>query len=221
MLLVEPQPHVASQLADITQQFGGTVAIEQAAICAHDGNVTFYYLPDINPSSGAITRPHLRRLKSFPVATSQLASMSKEHILRQQRHVHNGLKLAAYIRELIVPCYSVPTLLKRHAIRPHKLDVLTVDAEGYDLTILDAVDFQLIAPQLLIWEQVHVNAQPTLGGRNRTASFISKLEQQHAYRCNSQSDLENVMCVKRSWLAVGRGAAGCRQAFIWPGHEEV
>ena len=207
VLLVEPQPRVFAQLSKLLQQhsYGAHVAAEQAAVCATDGNVTLYSIADADPLTGAISPGH-----SLPVGATQLASMSREHILRHQKYVHNGERLANYIRELVVQCYSVPTLLARHAIAPHYLKVLTVDAEGFDLSILEPIDFHATTPDLIVWEQTHINKQQS-DGKNRTRTFIARLEEQHEYLCNDKSDFENVFCLKRR--AARSGAPECAAAF--------
>lgn len=186
MLLVEPQPHVFAALQRAIAPYRGRVVAKHAAACAADGNVTFYYLPGVDPVAGG---------SGFGAGASQIASLSREHILWHQKYVHKtGLRLEDHIRELVLPCLSIPTLLSLYAIDGTNLGALTVDAEGHDLDILESADWDKLAPRLVVWEQRHINKHASFGGKNRTATFVTKLRL-HGYACNARSDPENVWCL--------------------------
>ena len=164
-VLVEPQPHIAARLAravarDARGGGGGgggggearAVDVLRAAVCAADGaNVTFYGIsPEVDATNG-----HLRngRGKLQPY-TSQVASLSREHLLRHKRRIP---QIEQYIVEERVPCYTVASVLERYGIRAADAMVLTVDAEGEDAAIIESVDFGAdFAPWLVVFEYFHL-----------------------------------------------------------------
>ena len=162
-VLVEPQPHIASRLdasvrASAGGADGGAVSVRNCAVCAgNDGNVTFYAItPRVDPMTGQLSgsspdAPQPKRVAHF---TSQLASMSREHILKHSKML--GPNAEELIVELQVPCLQVASLLRAEAVAPDDVLVLSVDAEGFDAEIVMSVDFNSTRPFLLVWEFQHV-----------------------------------------------------------------
>src|SRR4029453_1473130 len=71
-----------------------------------------------------------------------------------------------------VPCITFDTLLRRHRVT--RVDLLQIDAEGYDFEILKLVDLQNLRPAMIRYEHRH------LMPRDKHACRIYL--EQHGYR---------------------------------------
>ena len=225
-VLVEPQPHVARRLeAEVRARAAtrtaapdgaGAVTVRNCAVCdtAHGAsNVTFYSIsPDVDPLTG-VYRPRQRRHRNATAAarggdderkeaswTSQLASMSREHILKHRRWIPN---IEDYIVETRVPCLTVDALLRAESVAPESVLVLSVDAEGFDADIVLSVDFERVRPFLLVWEFQHLVANT---GKKQSAddwAVVRKVEDHIAkfgYECWRVIP-ENMFCTSPSTTA--------------------
>ncbi len=223
-VLVEPQPHVAARLeAEVrARAAAAAVTVRNCAVCdaARGGsNVTFYAIsPDVDPLTGAYAPRRARRHRDAtgaaargggdnwregPNWTSQLASMSREHILKHRRWIPN---VEEYIVEMQVPCLTVDALLRAEAIAPERVLVLSVDAEGYDAEIVRSVDFTRVRPFLLVWEFQHLVANT--GEKQGTANWgVVKGVEDHiakfGYECWRVIP-ENMFCTSPSTTAYSR-----------------
>lgn len=65
--------------------------------------------------------------------------------------------LERYIVREKIECISFHHLLEKHQIR--KIDLLLVDTEGYDYEILKQVDFETMAPDILLYEHQYFEKQ--------------------------------------------------------------
>src|SRR5262249_7339529 len=82
---------------------------------------------------------------------SGIGSFSLIHVLRHANYIPNLVKR---IEPLQVPCVTVQTILSQHGMR--QLDVLVIDAEGFDGEILKSIDFDKVRPTLIFFEQIHL-----------------------------------------------------------------
>jgi hypothetical protein len=121
------------------------------------------------------------------VQNQQIASLSKQHLLKFRKRVPNIDEL---IRESSLPCHSVASVLRAHSIAPGELFALVVDAEGHDSEVLDGVDWSVTRPLLLVYEKLHLSQ----GALARTLREMG----QRGYRCNRKLDAENVWCTRTS-----------------------
>lgn len=135
-LMVEPVPHVF----DLLRARHGSnprLVLENLAIGDTDGTRPFYCLePLANPPSPFY---------------NQLGSFSRAHIESHERFFPG---VSRHIREIQVPCLRLASLLRKHGITD--LDLLHVDAEGHDFEVLKTLDFESIAPRLLLFELGHL-----------------------------------------------------------------
>jgi methyltransferase FkbM-like protein len=68
-----------------------------------------------------------------------------------------------------VPSLTVATLLRRHAI--NQLDLLVIDAEGWDWRILRQFDFGGLRPKLILYEHQHLRADERAAAHRFLAGF--------------------------------------------------
>jgi hypothetical protein len=59
------------------------------------------------------------------------------------------------IEERAVRCVSFDTLLEEAGT--NKIDLLQIDAEGYDYTIIKMIDFSRLKPAIIAYEHGHMN----------------------------------------------------------------
>lgn len=148
-LLVEPQPLVFKQLV-AAYSAEGQLQFANVAIGQCDGAAKLYTVAQ--NASKAKSRTYL-------------ASFDR-HLLAKQ------LPAGTPIVEVIVPAVTLQTLLTRH--RVPAIDLLQIDAEGFDFQILQMLDFQTVKPAIIHYEHQHLSA----GDRRRACELLSE----HGYR---------------------------------------
>jgi len=89
--------------------------------------------------------------KGFDVTAFRgIASLDRNHLVK---HLPAGYD--CIIEETSVESVTVKELLNRNQIR--QIDLLHIDAEGYDWIILRQFDFNLIRPRIVLFERKHLN----------------------------------------------------------------
>lgn len=83
------------------------------------------------------------RDENLPIWTKGIASLDKDH------HRKSGIS-PSYIVLEEVDTISFDTLIEEEEIE--KLDLLVIDAEGYDLNIIESIDFEKIKPKIIFFE---------------------------------------------------------------------
>jgi FkbM family methyltransferase len=119
------------------------VTVERAAIGDIDGLVPFFYLAQVEGSER----------DQLPGWYDAIGSFSRNHVLRK------AAGLPDCERRLIdteVHCLTFESLCRKHGIKD--LDLLLIDAEGYDYEIVKQVDFGTYRPRLLAYEHCHLAA---------------------------------------------------------------
>jgi FkbM family methyltransferase len=137
-VLIEPQPEVFDQLVASYRGCGHRLAFENAAVATEDGNKTLYRI-----------RPDAPGMPSW---STQLASFDLKTILHHRRLIPD---IAKYIEEVTVPCVTLQTVASRHGF--DKIDLLQIDAEGYDAEIIKAIPFATMRPRFIAFEHKHLS----------------------------------------------------------------
>ncbi|GGC41167.1 hypothetical protein GCM10011504_19540 [Siccirubricoccus deserti] len=135
-IMVEPIPEAFAKLKDNYAPYPDVTLIE-AAVGKIDSVGVIYSIDMSTPNS---------------LSMSLHSSFSRD-VLLKGRQWHSGLE--SHIVERQVPIISFETLLRSTKGQP--VDVLKIDAEGYDLEILKTIDLEALAPQLVLVE--HANIQ--------------------------------------------------------------
>ena len=135
-IFIEPQPAAFSKLRE---HYGNLTnfSLHNAAIDATSGHRVLYSVP-----------PGVEGLPSW---TEQLASFDKEHVLK---HEELAPGLSRHIVGVNVPTMTFDELLNKFELR--SLDVLQIDAEGFDAQLLAWFPFERIRPALLHYETAHM-----------------------------------------------------------------
>jgi FkbM family methyltransferase len=130
-ILVEPHPVTFQKLVD---NYAGEkqLIFENAAIAHEDGFVSL-----------------------FTVEDSAQASWSNGSASLRKSHVTRIFGKNTPINEIQVPALSVSSLLLKHAVS--KIDLLQIDAEGFDYEIIKMFNFKNIKPTVINLEHCHMS----------------------------------------------------------------
>src|SRR5262249_53068171 len=89
-------------------------------------------------------------LPGLPSEYDQLGSFDPSHIIK-----HLGGIVKPYIIEHPVESVPLMHLLKKHQIT--SVDLLHIDAEGYDLRVLAQLDLSRMRPRVILFEHTHLS----------------------------------------------------------------
>jgi len=136
-VLVEPQPNVFAELI--------------ANYAGHEDRLKFENVAISCGESLVLYRPPA----DWPVGADGSTYVSGvPHVLAKQLGVPEGA-----LTRIEVPALTLDGLLAKHAIT--QLDLLQIDAEGYDWQVLRSIDLSRVAPALIQIETGHL-ARPDL-----------------------------------------------------------
>jgi len=136
-LLVEPLPDLCTRLrANYPKE--DRFQIAQAAVNQGEDQV------DAPAAKAAIP--------DLPVWFDQLGSFDRGHIVKEL----NGV-LEPYIKSCSVNGRTLPALLAEYAIET--IDILHIDAEGYDWKVLSQLDLNRFSPAFILYEHHHLAAE--------------------------------------------------------------
>lgn len=133
-VLVEPQPRPFERLTAL-HRGNENVRLVNAAIDSRDGTRAMF---TINP-------------EGMPEWVGQLASFDRTIVEAHQRFTPQLLR----INTTQVPTMTFDTLIAD--ARLDRVDVLQIDAEGYDLELLKLFDVPRRSPHVVNWEHKHLS----------------------------------------------------------------
>ena len=149
-VLVEPVAHLFAQLSQRHKQ-NPALQLEQAAIGERDGTMMIHRLT---------TRP------GDSLWLDQIPSLDRAVV--EQNAAQFG-KNAEQLVEEEVQSLTVASLLQRHGIA--QLDLLVIDAEGWDWRILRQFDFTHLRPKLILYEHQHLRLEECKAAHEFLARF--------------------------------------------------
>lgn len=133
-LLVEPVPEHYASLRETYRGHAG-LAFANVAIAEHEGTATLHTIPaehreGLPPwACGAASFYRDRNALAFDAVTDRVAPIE-------------------------VPCTTLPALLSAHGVE--RIDLLQIDAEGYDYHVLKQLDFTRYRPWIIHMEIVNL-----------------------------------------------------------------
>lgn len=86
-------------------------------------------------------------MSRYATWTAGIGSMDREHLLKLGIDTQDVLATE-------VPCRSLMSLVAEHGFE--QLDYLQVDTEGFDDEILQQIDFNVLLPQMIKFEVLHL-----------------------------------------------------------------
>lgn len=132
--MIEPHPLMFSRLKENVAGRSG-VELLQAAVSDAEGRLPFYSLDPAAPGA--------------PSKTLLISSLDKSMLMRE---LDPAVDWTPWIREAIVPVTTLNALLAERQVA--RVDLLQIDAEGYDGRILRALDFSRWSPGVINFEHV-------------------------------------------------------------------
>jgi FkbM family methyltransferase len=177
MILFEPQTRLHPHLAE-SYAFHPSVTISAAAVGAPGRTV----LHAIHPDHWARARPWYAAGWPDWRAPTGVTSLDRDHVLAWVRKYLPHLKdPASALERLEVDCAPLPALLAGLG-RPPRIDVLQIDAEGADDTVIYNADLARTRPGVILAEVAHLDT----GRRDRLFAHLTG----HGYLLGrSQRDL--------------------------------
>jgi len=96
-------------------------------------------------------------------------------------------EILKFIEELDVKCMSLDRLLEKHEIE--KLDLIQIDAEGYDWKILSQLDLRKYKPEMIIFENANLEETE----KKEAIAFLQEMYYVFSMRID-------YMCIRRDKL---------------------
>jgi FkbM family methyltransferase len=154
-VMMEPAPPVFARLRTNYEGVQG-VALENAAIADHDGDVEFHYLEPVEGEA-----------RDEAWWAGAVGSLSRDQLLASA-----GAEIEGRIVSTRVPCWTFASLCRRHALAVP--DLLVVDAEGFDDRIVAQVELGSRRPRLIVYEHLHLDtvARDACRERLRDAGYL-------------------------------------------------
>jgi FkbM family methyltransferase len=139
-ILVEPVPYVFARL-EANYDDNERLVFENVAIADHDGSRELYHLPP-EPAGSPLWEWY-----------DALGSFRREVVASHRWLIPD---IDERIVTTDVPCLTFDTLCRKHAVE--RVDVVQIDTEGYDLEILELIDFERYRPRLVMYEHLHLDS---------------------------------------------------------------
>ncbi len=140
-IMIEPVPHIFHRLRQNCVRYKDRVVFENIAIASSDGSMPFYYLRPAADSEKA----------NLPVFYDLLGSFNRDIILSHAPYIPD---IADRLVSTQVTCLTFESLCRKHDVK--QVDLLHIDAEGYDFEILKSINFENYRPRILIFEHFHL-----------------------------------------------------------------
>ena len=138
-ILVEPVEYLFRTLVENYKGMTDLI-FENAAISDKDGQKDFYYPRETSDK--------------VPGWYGQIGSFRRDVILKHQTDFPN---IEDYIDTERVDTLTFDTLLTRHRVA--KVDLINIDTEGYDVEIIRLIDFTKIHPDIVLFENKHLEGK--------------------------------------------------------------
>jgi FkbM family methyltransferase len=136
-ILVEPQRDAFERLKRNYANIPNLI-FENIAVATSEGSLSLYTLRD--------EFAHL-----FQGDHRTLSSFDPEHVIK---HLTKRVDAGQALEKLQVPCLTLSGLFAKYAVKT--VDLLQIDAEGYDYEILKTIDFREIKPRIIHFEHAHL-----------------------------------------------------------------
>jgi FkbM family methyltransferase len=118
------------------------VSLENAAVAERDGRLPFHYLAE----------PGEEERDGLPGWYDGIGSFSREAVMSHARDIPD-IERRLVVED--VPALTFESLCEKHGLE--EVDLLLIDAEGYDWELIRAIDFARRSPRLLIYEHYHLD----------------------------------------------------------------
>jgi FkbM family methyltransferase len=152
-ILVEPQPDVFKRLKENYVEYSDRLIFENVAIGPSFNSLTLYRAPNAELKPGESMHPSLTVTSTDPAVVSH----------------QTGVPRASLV-EVKVPCLTLDDLIEKHQY--NQLDVLQVDVEGFELNVLQTLNFSKTRPGVIQFEHGHLKPKQL----SATAELLTKYD---------------------------------------------
>ena len=159
---------------------------------------------DLHVVCGVSKEPKAYNYYEFEI--SMLNTMSAERAELLQRE---GYKL---VRQREISSEPLSKILARGGI-DRQIDLMSVDCEGFDLEVLESMDFAMTRPTLIIVEDFDAFVNLKMG---QTGGAISDLLRGHGYVPVYQA-FYSTLYVAKDWRVLNAGSGGIDERRLQPG----
>ncbi|MER3434706.1 MAG: hypothetical protein C4288_15100 [Leptolyngbya sp. ERB_1_1] len=135
---IEPVSYIFNKLKTNFQNFPDII-LENSAIAKENSIQTFYYL---------------KQDEDAPEWYSQLGSFSLPTLLKHSQWIPD---LQERLVTSNVSCLTIEALCHKHNIQ--SVDVIHIDTEGYDFEVIKLIDFEKLAPTIILYEHKHLSEE--------------------------------------------------------------
>lgn len=133
-IMLEPQPTPYLKLKKLYSE-SSNILVLNFALSHHNGISKLYILEG----------------DELPEWSKGMASFSKENILKHKSLINN---IDSCIKEIEINTINFEELFNRHSIK--RLDLLQIDTEGFDVTVLQLFPFHILKPSIIHFESKHI-----------------------------------------------------------------
>jgi FkbM family methyltransferase len=162
-VFVEPVPHLLSRAKNI---WGNSARFEYINSAINDGSRMSFYFVD----------PEAKKLESITVDPEQISSFELSHILK-----HEDARFAPFIKELRIQGLRLHELLDKYSNTG--IDLIHIDAEGWDWKIISQLDLQRFRPTWIIFEYIHLSLSEKESALEKFSSLYEIKEYGTDYFC--------------------------------------
>jgi FkbM family methyltransferase len=170
-ILIEPIQENFKKLTETYNNYSGNLILENIAIATKKSILDFYYIENIKDDE--------------PDWYDQVGSFDKETFFKNIS-VHKELLKRVGIRK--VQAENINEILKKNGF--NNIDLLHIDAEGYDFRIISSLNFQKYLPALILYEEEWLSHSDQLECRKL-------LKTKGYYSLKSGSD---IICINKKYL---------------------
>ena len=139
-IMVEPSPEVFERLRRNYAGVSERIAFENVAIADHDGTATFFHVDWVDGEQS-------HRIDVLGSLSLDAAQTSGALLLPDEQH-------RRIVRDEVA-CLTFDSLCRKHGVE--RLNLLLIDAEGYDFEIVKQLDLERHRPRLLVYEHLFLS----------------------------------------------------------------
>lgn len=151
-IFVEPLPTAFEMLKNNNRHLKQSdLKFVNAAISSSEENLSFWTYGDNFLSNLSLEEKLSYQRKS---------SFNKKHLLKHLNHLeHNSLDdFDKFLQEIKVPCLTLEELMQKYW-PSNKINLLMIDAEGHESSIIRGINFQKVDIDVIYFESAHLGKQ--------------------------------------------------------------
>ncbi|MEM9363716.1 MAG: FkbM family methyltransferase [Bacteroidota bacterium] len=148
-IIAEPQKEVFTKKLSKTYRYEKNVILENTAIAEKTGTRELYKLGFTNSRWATGLATFNRATLDYQIQRGYVKEMAQKEDIPLPNHIDD------YITTEDVQCSTIDDLLEKHNFK--NLNLLQIDTEGFDFEIIKTIDFSLVKPEMISFENDHLN----------------------------------------------------------------